>query len=462
MTMIQENPASPASFAPKPLPSISIPLPSALLNGFGRDVITSIENGWRNKGDIFAFQVATQRFIVVSNPEYAKEVLINQREVFLKPAASPQGDLLSLVLGKGLVTNADQESWFSRRRMMQPMFHRRRLGAMASKMTDAGTRMLDRWAALPEEANIDIDQEMMTVTMDIVTQVMFSADVLDQSHEVGEAVNSALKFAFDRRKPINMPLFVPTPANLRFRKARKTLDELVYGLIDERRGHESEFDDLLSMLLEARDEETGEGMARQELRDEVATIFGAGHETTSHTLAWTLYLLAKHPHVMAKLQAEIDDVLQGSPPTLETLRELPYTTMVLEESMRLIPSIPQIPRYVSQPTTIDGIEVPVGLAVISIYNIHRHPDFWDDPEKFYPERMTPEQKKARHRLAWMPFGAGQRLCIGNNMALMESQLLLAQMIQRFDFALVADQKIEREVAVALRPKNGLKMRITRR
>lgn len=441
------------------MPTVSIPLPLAVLRGIGRDPIQTMENGWRKNGDLFAFKVANQKFIVVSNPEYAREVLINQRTTFLKPALSPQGDLLMLVLGNGLVSNADYDSWFSRRRMMQPMFHRRRLGAMAAKMLDAGDRMLERWAQLPSGAAVDIDHEMMQVTMDIVTQVMFSSDVLDQAAHIGDAVNHALKYVFDQRKPLKMPRFVPTPANLRFQRSLETLDQLIYGLIDKRRGHEAEYDDLLSMLLEARDEDTGEGMKRQELRDEVATIFGAGHETTSHTLAWTLYLLAQHPQVMTKLQAEVDTVLDGHSPAVAALKQLPYTQMVVEESMRLIPSIPAVPRYASQPTLIDGVEVPVANVIVSIFNIHRHPDFWDSPEAFDPERMTPTRKKARHRLAWMPFGAGQRMCIGNNMALMESQLLLAQMVQRFNFRLVAGQKVEREMAVALRPKNGIKLHI---
>lgn len=447
----------------KAVPIHKMSLFKAVISGAVDDPIQTFGDGWKQYGDLYQFQVKGVPVTIVSHPAYAQEVLTTQRDVFQKMGHSPRGDVLALVLGQGLITNHDTESWMTQRRMMQPMFHKRRLAVMAQKMGEAGQRMLDRWAQYDSEQTIDINHEMMLVTMDIVSQTMFGSDVLERATQVGDSINDALHFAFSRRGLFAWPLSWPLPQHIRYKKAMKILDEIVYDMIDQRRGHEHEYDDFLSMLMEARDEESGEGMDRLQLRDEVASFFGAGHETTSHALTWTLYLLSQHPEAMAKLQKEVDGVLNGRLPTFDDLPNLPYTKMVFEEAMRVYPPVPMLPRYAVKETFVDGYHVPArSITLMSIWNIHRNPDVWENPEQFMPERFEPEQMKARHRMAFMPFGGGQRMCIGNNFALIEGQMLLAMMVQAFDFTLQEGYKPELDLAITLRPKHGLPMRLSPR
>ena len=435
----------------------------ALFSGAISAPIEPFEKSWRELGDLYQYKIRQFPVSIISHPEYAQEILVRQKEVFQKMGKSPRGDVLALVLGDGLITNHDTDSWLSQRRMMQPMFHRKRLASLSEKMAEGGQRMLDRWARRPAGTMVDINQEMMMVTMDIISQSLFSSDVLQDANRVGDSVTEALHFAFSRRGLITFPLSWPLPAHRRFKKALEVLDELVYTFIDQRQGHEHEFDDLLSMLMEARDEETGEGMTRLQLRDEVASFFGAGHETTSHALTWTLYQLSQNPDIMEKLQDEVDGVLNGRLPTFADLPNLPYTKMVFEEAMRLYPPVPILPRFAMEETEIDGYHVPGRtISLISIWNIHRHPDVWEDPLTFKPERFAPENSKERHRMAFMPFGGGQRMCIGNNFALYEGQMLLAMMVQNYNFELKEGFEPVLDLAITLQPKTGMPMRLTPR
>ncbi|MEM7334169.1 MAG: cytochrome P450 [Chloroflexota bacterium] len=444
----------------RPVPIKEESIISALLSGAISAPIKPFENNWRELGDFYYYQVRNFPVSIISHPKYAQEVLIRQRDVFQKMGKSPRGDVLALVLGDGLITNHDTDSWLSQRRMMQPMFHRKRLASLSEKMVDGGQRMLDRWSKLSPGATVDINDEMMLVTMDIISQSLFSSDVMNDAGRVGSSVTEALHFAFSRRGLFTFPLSWPLPAHRRFRKAMTVIDEVVYNFIDQRQGHEHEFDDLLSMLMEARDEETGEAMSRLQLRDEVASFFGAGHETTSHALTWTLYLLTQNPEAMKKLQDEVDTVLNGRLPTFNDLPNLPYTKMVFEEGMRLFPPVPLLPRYAMEETEIDGFRVPENtIGLISIWNIHRHPDIWEDPLAFKPERFAPELSKARHRMSFMPFGGGQRMCIGNNFALYEGQMLLAMMVQNYQFELQEGFEPVLDLAITLQPKTGMPMKV---
>lgn len=447
----------------KPAPANKMSLFRAIMTGAVRAPIKPFEEAWRKYGDLHYFQVRDIFVPIISNPAYAQEVFVTQRDTFLKMGHAPQGDVLALVLGQGLITNHDTESWLSQRRMIQPMFHKKRLAAMSDTMVSATSRMLERWEAYSDSELIDINTEMMKVTMDIISQTMFSSDVLEQANVVGHSIGEATHFAFSQRGLIKIPMNWPVPKNIRFRKAMAALDEIVYDFIDKRRGHESEFDDLLSMLMEARDEDTGEGMTRLQLRDEVASFFAAGHETTSNALTWTLYLLSQNPDAMQKLQAEVDEVLNGRLPTFADLPNLKYSKMVLEEGMRLFPPVPIIPRYTYDETEIDGYKIPASSVVLtSVWNIHRHPDIWDDPLAFKPERFAPENSKERHRMAFMPFGAGQRMCIGNNFAMYEGQMLLAMMVQTYNFELKEGFEPKLDLAITLQAKTGMPMRLTRR
>jgi cytochrome P450 len=430
-----------------------------------RNTLRAVDNYWRTYGDVVRLRLGPVGLYLVSNPVLVEDVLIHRKDIFPKiyrADGKPIG--LQLALGNGLLTNPDDASWLTQRRMMQPMFHRKRIATMSDKMADAGGRMLQRWAALGDGGQIELNQEMMLVTMDIISRTMFSSDVLPDANQVGDAVTTTGHFVSRRmQSAIRLPLSLPTPANQRYKHARRTMDSMVYGFINERRATGVQHGDLLDMLLEARDEDTGLGMTDQQIRDEVATIFGAGHETTANGLTWTWVLLAQHPEQMAKLQAEVDRVLEGRPPTLDDVPHLTYTAQVFQEALRLYPPVPLIARRVTEATTLGEFALaPRHVLFIGTCNIHRHPDFWRHPEVFDPERFTPEAEKGRQRMAYMPFGGGPHLCIGNHFAQMEGTLLLAMMAQHYTLKVVPGHVIEPHFAVTMRPRYGVQMTLHRR
>jgi cytochrome P450 len=433
-------------------------IPELRLNGL--DVMSRY---WREYGDVVRMNLALRHMTMISHPELARDVMVDGRAVFTKihrADGKPTG--LQLALGEGLLTNANHDSWLSQRRMMQPMFHRKSIDAMGAKMIAGGNRLLNRWDKTFQSGDvIEANHEMMRVTLDIINQTMFSADVVEEAENVGPAVTTMARFAFNyERSPIKPPMWAPLPRVRRFKSARSRIDEIIYGLIRSRRESGEMHGDLLDMLLAARDEDTGEGMTDQQLRDEVITIFGAGHETTSNALTWTWYALSQHPDILKRLQNELDTILQGKTPKVDDLTNLPYTKAVLEESLRVFPPAPLIPRQVMEDAVIGGYKIEAGSrALINVYNIHRHPDFWEDAETFTPERFLPEARNQIDRNAYIPFGAGARLCIGNNFALMEGQLLLAMIAQRYELKLVEDHPVVKEVAITLRPHHGMKMQL---
>jgi cytochrome P450 len=303
---------------------------------------------------------------------------------------------------------------------------------------------------------------MMAVTLDIVSQTMFSTNIMnDQVAVTPDAVNVSISYAFNSlQNPFSPPLSWPTPGNLRFKRVVKALDDLMYGLIAERRALGEPRNDLLDMLLNAQDEETGQKMNDKELRDEMLTMLAAGHETTGVSLTWTLYLLSQYPEVVRRMRQEIDTVLNGRTPTLADLPALPYALQAFEEAMRLYPVALLIPRRMSQAAPLGGFDLPAGSRIlVSLFNLHHHPDFWPDPEVFDPDRFTPEAKKNHHRYAYMPFGAGQHICIGNNMALMIGQLLLVMLYQRFDLQHAPGHRVENHATLTLRPRYGMDMTV---
>ncbi|RMH00606.1 MAG: cytochrome P450, partial [Chloroflexi bacterium] len=377
--------------------------------------------------------------------------------------AEPNREGLELALGNGLVTNPDYESWLPQRRMIQPMFHRKRIAQMGDKMQAAAADMLARWEekyAPGDEMMLDL--EMTAVTLDIINRTMFSTSGADKlANRVGPAVGTVAEFVFERgRRAFQLPLDWPLPGHRIFRQAQAELDALIDEIINQRRQSNQQYDDLLDMLLAARDEETGIGMSESQLRDEVKTIFAAGHETTSNALTWTWYLLSQHPDVLRRLQAEVDAVLAGRLPNMADLEQLPFTRQVFQESLRLCPPVPFIPRYLPEPVTVNGRILPAPCTIlVSVYNIHRHPDFWDEPEQFNPDRFEATRFASQHKYAYIPFGAGPRMCIGNHFAMMEGSLLLATIASRYELRLVPGHPVKKHVAITMRPEHGLKMTI---
>jgi len=435
------------------------------MRDFQRDPVAFLDLAWRMYGDHFTTKLGPRALDVISNPLLAQEVLTTHKHVLRRSDRFEGGTPLTYILGLSLITT-DGDGWLAKRRMMQPVFHRNNIAAMGSKMQFAGEAMLERWAKLDTGQTIDLTQEMKLVTLDIINRTMFSTNILAEVDQVGGVVDSALEFiAAYASNPFSLPArWRIVPSHKKFWDERAKLDEYLLRVIRERRtllAKDERKGDLLEMLIEAQDADTSEMMDDQQIRNEVAGIYAAGHETTALALSWAWHALNKFPDVLAKLRAEIDAL--GHDVQAIDMPQLPYTLAVLEESMRLFPPVPFVTRKVYQTTEIGGIPVPQGyITVISIRNIHRHPDYWQDPLEFRPERFLPENKSTLNRIAYMPFLSGPHMCIGNNFSLMEGQLLLAMMAQKFDVVESPMQSDEGKTKITMHPKNGLPVKITPR
>ena len=411
-------------------------------------------------GDIVRIRLLLWPAYLVNNPDGVKHVLQENQQNYNKDLYPYQ--IFKPLLGRGLVTN-DGKSWLHQRRLMQPAFHRKRLAAFGSLMTDATVMMLDQWQDFAEHAQqLDIAAEMLRLTLRIVGQALFNIDLSDETRIVGQALITVNKLLSDYIYAPFPPLNVPTSRNRLIQTAFRSLDQVVQGIINQRRQQNIDTDDLLSMLLSVRDEETGQGMNDQQVRDEVMTLLIAGYETVSTALVWTWYLLSQYPEVEHRLHSELDIVLGGDQPTVEHLAELPYTRMVIEEALRLYPPAWIFGRKAIADDEIAGYSIPANsIIVLSPYVTHRHPALWEHPEVFDPERFTPERSAGRPHFAYFPFGGGPRMCIGNNFALMEMQLILATIAQRYKLRLVPGHPVEPEAFLSLRPRYSLPMTLHR-
>lgn len=398
----------------------------------------------------------------VGSPQGAEHILRTHQHNYPK---GPFGiALMKLLAGEGLLAS-EGDLWLRQRRLIQPAFHRSRLASFATTMSELAEETAEQWQpAAAGGAVLNIAAEMMRLTLRIVGCTLFSIDVQHEADAISPALTVALEHTnFRSTHPFAIPEKYPTPRNRRYRAAVRTLDQVVQDIVDQRRRTGERPDDLLDMLLQARDEATGTGMSDHQLRDEVRTLLLAGHETTANALAWTWYLLARHPRVEDALHSELRDVLGGRTPTLDDLPRLPYTRMVIDEAMRLYPPAWALIRQSVNDDEIDGYRIDGNTVIgLSPYVTHRHPEYWPDPERFDPERFTPERVAERPKFAYFPFGGGPRLCIGNNFALMEAQLIVATLAQRYRLRLAVDRPVEYELVSVLRPKGGVPMRLERR
>ena len=432
---------------------------------FRRDALSFLEQGWHTYGDHFVTKLGPMPLHVVSDPLLAQEALTTRKHILRRSQRFEGGTPLTYILGLSLIT-IDGESWLIKRRMMQPVFHRSNISDMGDKMQSAGEAMLERWSELPTDAAVELTKEMKLVTLDIINRTMFSYDVFREVDRVGGVVDSALDFIAGRAgNPFALPArWTIIPSHKKFWEQRAKLDDYLFRMIRERRAalaRGEQKNDLLEMLIEAQDADTGERMNDQQVRDEVSGIFGAGHETTALALTWAWHALNKHPDVLAKLRAEVDAL--GHAVQASDLPNLPYTLAVIEETMRLYPPVPMTIRVAFEQTELGGNPIPKGdLVSIAIRNIHRHPTYWQDPLEFRPERFLSENKASLNRNAYMPFLSGPHMCIGNHFALMEGQLLLAMMVQKYDVIESPEQSDEGKMAITMRPKYGLPVRITPR
>lgn len=449
------TPAQPVRVPPGPTPRELLPQIRRIQSdapGFLRSLASSY-------GDIAYFPVAKLPVYVVSHPDGIQQVLQNHHRSYSKNTI--QYNSLATITGRGLLTS-DGSFWLRQRRLTQPAFARPRMMALDSIVVPATQRMLEHWHQHAYDGRlIDVDEEMMRLTLEVVGKALFSIDLSREASKLTAAVLTALDhIIYKARNLIVPPNSIPTPRNLRFRRALKTLNEAVYALISERLAHGQPGDDLLGMLLQARDEETGEPMNEVQLRDEIITMLIAGHETVASALTWTWYLLANHPVEFDCLRGEVTRVLGNRLPTSADLPALTHTAQVFSEALRLYPPAWVITRQAVEEDDLLGYPVPAGaLVILSPYVVHRLPEYWEDPDVFQPGRFSPEREGKRHRFAYIPFGGGPRLCIGSGFAAVEAHLIMAQIVQQFRLELPPGEQVQMDALVTLRPRSGMPMRV---
>jgi cytochrome P450 len=410
-------------------------------------------------GDVSYLKIWNRHGYLVTDPSDIRHVLQDNARNYHK---SPLYERVRRTLGNGLVTSEDAY-WLRQRRIAQPAFHRERIARGAGVMVQEATKTARTWASLAAVGgSLDVMQEMMHLTQAIVLRTVLGSDAatLAESARAWSIVNEHIGENF---WTLGIARRLPTARNRRFHGAVAVLDRTIFTLIDERRRSGGDSDDLVSMLLSARDPDSGESMTDQQLRDEVMTIFLAGHETTALAVTWAWYLLAQHPTSRSLLDAELDVVLSGREPAYDDLERLPYTRMVIEEAMRLYPPAWGFSRLALAADQIGDYELPSGWLVFVIpWVMHRHPKYWDHPERFDPERFSPITSAARPKFVYLPFGAGPRQCIGNHFAMTEAQIILATLAQRYRLHLVPGQHVVPRPLITLRPKDGIIMRIEAR
>jgi cytochrome P450 len=427
-----------------------------------RDPLEFITRITQQQGDILRFRFLFTPALLINHPDYIRHVLQDNHRNYDKH--SFDYEVLKPVVGNGLLTS-DGDFWLRQRRLIQPAFHRQRIAALGEQMVQATETMLAGWEAFERRGEpVDAAAEMMRLTLTIVGRALFGQDLSSAAARVGPAfsvVNAGVAALFRS--------FIPTTLKFRLppmKGAIAELDEVVNGIIAERRAAiqagESPGDDLLGMLLQARDEDGQTGMTDKQLRDEVVTLLLAGHETTANLLAWTWYLLSKNPAAAEHLRLELRRELAGCPPSIDDLPRLKYTRMVLQETLRLYPPAWIISRRAIQDDVVGGHPIPAGTVIsISPYAMHHHPGFWANPEGFDPQRFSPEQVEGRPQYAYFPFGGGPRLCIGRDFALQEAIIILATVAQRYRLDLVPGHAVVPEPLITLRPREGVKVRLRR-
>lgn len=390
-----------------------------------------VGEAWREHGDVFQVRIGRRRLVFAMHPDVVEHVNVARRQSYEK-LASYDG-VRKYLLGEGLVVSTG-DLWRRQRKLMAPFYTPKGVQAYAELMIRDGARLADGWEELAERGTeVDMAAEMTSITASIILKAMFSTETMHSIDRMKDAVEAMLDFVNSQTVSV-LPAWLPTRKKRAYDEAYAMVHRAINALIAERRAQdESEWpDDLLTRLMRVRDEETGRPMSESLLRDESITTFFAGHETTARTMTFAWYALASNPHVTARLHEELDRVLGGRTPSVDELKQLPYTLQVIKEVLRLYPAAPFYVRDAAEADRIHGFDIPAGAAVmLSPYYTHRHPQFWDDPDVFDPDRWTREREAGRHSHAYHPFAAGPRICIGNHFSLLESHLLLAILAQRF-------------------------------
>ena len=456
------SPNLPAHTAPRTPPTRPGHIFWGVLPEFQKDTL-KLFTDVSKMGDVVHIRFGLTHLYQVTHPDGVQHVLQYNNKNYSRDSFGNQ--IIKMITGLNLFTS-DGNYWLNQRRLMQPAFHRRNYDQFGKIMTDATLRMVDRWQpAVQQGKYLDLHEEMIRLTMEVVGQALFSVNLSGDSNTLGQAfimTTGHVQYRFNH--PLYPPLTIPTRLNREVRKAMADVQAILQELIDERRRTGERKDDLMTMLMDARYEDTGEGMTDEQLRNELGVMIGAGQETTSNLLTWIFHLLSDNPEVEAKLLDEYARVLGGRLPNMADLPNMPYSRMMVDEALRLYPPAWAVSTRVAlEDDVILGYRIPKGGGVfISPYVIHHDPRFWDNPEKFDPERFTEEQVEARHKYAYLPFGAGPRKCIGNTFALTETQLILATLLPRFKLTTKPGYKVEPAAEFTLRVKGGLPMRVEER
>ncbi len=438
----------------KPIPGIKETPLRGVQKQFAEDRLGLWQRFSAEQRDIVKMHFLIYPVVLFNTAAMAQEVLVDKADAFDK---IPQFPIIQLAVGEGVFSAYERTGAHRRqRRMVQPAFQPRRIAAYADTMVGYGQRIAGEWA---NGQVVDIGREMMRITLGVIGKTLFDVDVLGEADQIGKLITAAFEyFGAELKRPLPIPLWLPTLHNIRIHKLVSRLDQTIYRIIDERRKNPEDKGDLLSILLAAKHED-GSPLSNTEVRDEAMTLFLAGHETTAVALTWAWYLLATHPAAYAKLQSEVDSVLQGRKPTLEDLPKLPYALQVFKESLRMYPPADSFARTTLRDVEIDGYNIPKDTTIIVSPNaLHHRADYFPEPYKFDPERWTTENERCIPKGAYLPFGAGSRVCIGSHFATMEGHLLLVTLAQMAKFELY-QHHVEAEAVFTTRPKNGIRMKV---
>lgn len=425
----------------------------ALIYNFIKDPIGFLDHQFETKGDVVKLKLVLKKFHASRNPKWMEHVFVKNHKNYEKDFSMEQ---IEIALGKGLLTNKG-DSWFKQRRLAQPAFYKKRLEGLVDTMENLTDEYIAKFQKFRSGHKIYIDQEMMTLTATIVLETLLGEKMNPQLKEVQKMIAVVQTYIIKR---VRIPFYINYAEifgeHKKFVELIGQMDQIIYEIIERRKANPSEDSNLISMLMDAEDADTGEKMSDQQLRDELVTIYVAGHETSAYALSWTFYELMQNPEVVIKIKEEVASVIQDGRIGGEGLKKLTYTSAVVQESMRLHPPAYFVSRVSVEDDVIEGVPIEKKTGVlISIIAMHKHPDLWENPLEFLPERfLTPNEATKKY---YHPFGAGPRMCIGNHFALMEITLILAKMIHYFDFKLVPNQKIVAQPMITLKPKYGIQL-----
>lgn len=420
----------PALTAMSPPETHRLPLIGPLA-GLIRNPLAFLREAQARHGDVFTMNMGAVKLIVLSSPDQIQRVLVDHAENYRKGGAI--WDTVRSMLGNGLPVS-EGDFWLRQRRMMQPHFHRKRLSGLTALLAQSADEALGAWEAQVGRT-FDAATAFAPITMHVICRLLFGQGLGRRAIDaVGESMTYMLDYVLWASFMSGLPGWLPKPGEGRYQRELAAVDAVLAQVIAHQRQAGGGEDTLLAMLVDMVDTETGEGMSDPQLRDEVMSMFLAGYETTSLTLAWIFHYLTHHPELVEQLRDEVDGALGGRAPAFEDLPRLSLTRMVISEALRIRPPAWMITRSAVADDVIDGFHIPAGATVWpSFYNAHHHPDHWEEPDRFDPARFSPERSASRHRYAWVPFGAGQRLCIGKDLAVMEAQVILALILQRYTF-----------------------------